>query len=336
VNLSPVLPGTQAPIRAELERVLASPVFGGSERLRRLLRYLVESALSSPSAAPKEYTIGLDVFDRGPDYDPRTDSTVRVSAAKLRACLREYYLSEGKDAPLRIELPKGAYVPVFIAKEAATTASQPPAILSNQRWNIALPIAAAVCAALVGLWIGRWSTPRRLPTFETLTFRRGTITAGRFVAGGRDILYSASWEGGPHEVFSVRQGVPESRSIGLRHAQLLSLSHAGDVAVLRNPIALNFTAYTGTIARTNLAGAPPRDLVPDSMEADWNPRTNELLVVRGAGGSTTLEFPRGHVLYRRAAGSIRFPRFSPSGDAIAFADRPSAVLGDTRGNAVPD
>src|SRR5690349_8404086 len=102
----PVTPETEA-VRAELETMLASSVFASQERLRRLLRYLVEPSLAGKSSDLKEYAIGLDVFDRDVGYDPRVDSTVRVHAGKLRDRLREYYLSAGKESPVRIEIPKG-------------------------------------------------------------------------------------------------------------------------------------------------------------------------------------------------------------------------------------
>jgi TolB-like protein len=112
-------------VRRHLEEIVSSKPFAGSERLRRFLRYLVEQTLAGQGALLKEYTVGLDVFQRGPDYDPQVDSTVRVHAGKLRDKLREYYLTEGRDATVRIELPKGSYVPAFRLEEAP-----PPAIMT--------------------------------------------------------------------------------------------------------------------------------------------------------------------------------------------------------------
>lgn len=86
----PITPGAANAVRVELEEMLASAVFASPERLRRLLRYLVEKALEGRAGELKEYAIGLDVFDRDSSYDPRVDSTVRVHAAKLRDRLREY------------------------------------------------------------------------------------------------------------------------------------------------------------------------------------------------------------------------------------------------------
>src|SRR5437868_10736401 len=109
----PITPEAADAVRAELDSILASPSFASPERLRRFLRYLVEKALLGKAGELKEYAIGLDVFDRDSGYDPRVDSTVRVHAGKVRDRLREYYLSAGKESPVRIEIPKGTFVPVF-------------------------------------------------------------------------------------------------------------------------------------------------------------------------------------------------------------------------------
>src|SRR5262245_22583610 len=78
-------------VRSHLEEVLSSQVFAGSERLRRFLRFLVESTLEGQRDQLKEYTVGVSVFERGPEYDPRIDPAVRVHAGKLRDRLREFY-----------------------------------------------------------------------------------------------------------------------------------------------------------------------------------------------------------------------------------------------------
>src|SRR5512140_1955018 len=104
---------TRQACREELERVLASACFARSEGLARLLRFLVEQQLASRESELKESVIGVEVYGRRPDYNPRLDSTVRSEAGRLRARLTNYYLNEGRADPLVIELPKGAYVPRF-------------------------------------------------------------------------------------------------------------------------------------------------------------------------------------------------------------------------------
>jgi adenylate cyclase len=106
-------------VRLELEKLLASATLVNAPRLSRFLRFVVEQTLAGAAADIKEYPIGVEVFDRGVDFDPRLDPVVRVEARRLRAKLAEYYETEGRDDALQIRLSKGSYVPVFSPKEAA-------------------------------------------------------------------------------------------------------------------------------------------------------------------------------------------------------------------------
>src|SRR5579871_4583882 len=99
--------------RRQLQRVLASAGFSRNERLSRFLRFVVERHLAGSDGELKESVIAFEVLGRRPDHDPKQDSIVRTEAARLRARLGEYYLGEGKDDPLVIEIPKGGYVPVL-------------------------------------------------------------------------------------------------------------------------------------------------------------------------------------------------------------------------------
>ena len=103
----------EAVIRAHLTELLASRLFRSARRLSLFLTFVVDKELSGEGEVIKEYVIATEVYGRGSDYDPQIDSTVRVEASRLRAKLRDYYASEGATAPVRIELPKGSYVPFF-------------------------------------------------------------------------------------------------------------------------------------------------------------------------------------------------------------------------------
>src|SRR5580658_10147557 len=108
-----------AEIRAQLDRILSSFATSGANRRSRLLRYLVEETLEDRPESLKESVIATAVFDRDPGYDPQIDSVVRVEVGRLRARLAEYYEKVGVDAPVRIEIPRGSYRPVFVFREAA-------------------------------------------------------------------------------------------------------------------------------------------------------------------------------------------------------------------------
>ena len=120
-------------VRAELTRVLQSPIFAQSDRLVRFLRFAVEHAISGTDEGLKEYVIGTEVYDRKPPYHPSQDSIVRTEARRLRTKLKEYYESEGKNNPIFIYFRPGSYIPVFRSKVsvsgqeiAPATATRPP------------------------------------------------------------------------------------------------------------------------------------------------------------------------------------------------------------------
>lgn len=100
-----------AAVRVAVERIATSAVLRQSPRQQRLLRYLVNATLAGDSALLKGYRLGIEVFDRAPDFDPRIDPIVRVEVGRLRGKLIEYYAGVGRDDPALIDLPTGAYVP---------------------------------------------------------------------------------------------------------------------------------------------------------------------------------------------------------------------------------
>jgi hypothetical protein len=77
-------------IREELPRILTSSWSDHSPRMQRFLSYVVEETLTGRSAAVKEYAIALNVYDKQPQFDPRTDSIIRVEANRLRSKLEKY------------------------------------------------------------------------------------------------------------------------------------------------------------------------------------------------------------------------------------------------------
>lgn len=152
-------------IKAELERILASRWLKDSRQLSSLLRHIVEETLAGRSDGLKEYSLGLQVFHRPPDYDPRSDAIVRVQASLLRKRLAAYYDDEGKDSPWRIEIPKGGYVPEFRRKDADSTPPQPqvpPAHGPLARWRgFLIGLAAGFLLSLSVSWLKSSSPARR-------------------------------------------------------------------------------------------------------------------------------------------------------------------------------
>ena len=140
-------------VRAALDRVLAAPEFVNATRLSRFLRFAVEKALAGGGAELKEYLLGVEVFDRGQDFDPRLDPIVRVEAGRLRGKLQEYYEGGGQGDPVRIVFRKGSYAPTF---EAASPATTQPTKTPQLKWIAAAALVIAVAGA--GLYLIRSGT----------------------------------------------------------------------------------------------------------------------------------------------------------------------------------
>jgi Tol biopolymer transport system component len=175
---------------------------------------------------------------------------------------------------------------------------------------------------------GSWM-PTSQPTYHQLTFRRGTIRSAFFAPNGQSLVYGASWEGSPIDLFITSPESPQSRSLGLEGAALLAMSSLGEMAVSVNSRPSGPYAQVGTLARVPLNGGAPRAVLEGVQWADWSPDGNNLAIVRDVGGRNQLEFPIGKALYQ-TSGWISHPRVSSTGDRVAFLDHP--LPGDDGGS----
>jgi tetratricopeptide (TPR) repeat protein len=135
--MSDLKPSSDA-IEVALEQVLASAAFRGRPRLRRLLAHMVRHSLAENGDRLKEYTLGVEVFDRGSRFDPQCDSIVRVEAFNLRKTLRAYYRSEGATDLVAISVPKGGYCATFRVDEKPPAAilDDPERLCGQVEWSL--------------------------------------------------------------------------------------------------------------------------------------------------------------------------------------------------------
>ncbi|WP_378946149.1 adenylate cyclase [Mesorhizobium sp. ANAO-SY3R2] len=158
-------PPSQEEIRVQLERILSSPEFAVPARGCAFLRYVVEETLAGRSAWIKGYTIAIEVFGRDETFT-QDDPVVRIEAGRLRRALERYYLVSGQDDPIRIDIPKGGYVPLFtwnadnpeeaaLAETTAMAAISSLGALSRQRARWLLPAASLFLAGflVVAYWM---------------------------------------------------------------------------------------------------------------------------------------------------------------------------------------
>jgi TolB-like protein len=180
----------------------------GSDRLCRFLRYVVEETLAGRSQAIKEYTIGVEVYGRPADYDPKIDATVRVEAGRLRSKLAKYYSGEGSAGSVRIELPRGTYVPVFSTgniAESSLPARRVPIKTNERRKWILLTLSVIILVAATCMWWYIRTTQSSAPlsiAVLPLVNAGGNADDARFSVGLADQLTSAISQGDAFRVAS--------------------------------------------------------------------------------------------------------------------------------------
>ncbi len=191
-------------VRRELDLIIASRVFRGSRRCQTFLQYVVTKTLEGDSKFLKERTLAVHVFGREATEDLSDDSIVRVGAREVRKRLAQYYIDEGAQDALRIELPAGCYIPSFHWRLPAAAAEVEPELPREHpkpelspfsgriRLDRKLSIAGAIlllgCLAAVAL--GVIALPRS--AFDTFWQPAFSQTAPLMIAIAHPIVYQPS------------------------------------------------------------------------------------------------------------------------------------------------
>ena len=272
------------------------------------------------------------------DPPPLADGDGRVSPALdrvVRRCLEkapDERFQSARDLAFALEV---------VAGDGRVRPPGRPPVARWRRAGVALGLLAVLAvAAGAGAWIGRGSGPRPI-RYQRMTFRRGAVHAARFAPDGQ-VVYAAAWEGRPCRIYATRPSVAALDPLGhLGPANLLAISHGGELAVALDPRWSSIWISRGTLARAPLAEGRPRPLRAEVRWADFAPDGQRLAIVTAAGGRDRLEYPEGTVLYE-SAGAISHPRVAPDGRAVAFLDHPkyndnrgSVALVDTAGHVRP-
>ncbi len=317
--------GTQpAAVRAAVEKITASRAFHGLERLSHFLRFVVQEALDGRADQVKEYVVGVEVYRKDVTaYDPRTDSTVRVEATKLRAKLKKYYETEGQADAVVISIPKGSYAPAFEVRAGARVAGRMP------MW-MAL-VAGGVLAMTVGLiWLGSRSTPGppAPPRMMPLTSFQGNEFRPSLSPDGRQVAFS--WNGAQqdnHDIYIM--------TIGGGPPLRLTTTPDGEEAPAWSPDGRHIAFLrAGAVLLISPTGGPERKLAEaKNSSMSWTPDGKHLAMTDSRPERT----PPGIALVSVTTGAKRrltsppdksmgdsHPAFSPDGKTLAFVRRLTA------------
>ena len=201
--------------------------------------------------------------------------------------------------------------------EPIGAASPPRRVL---RWPWIAGTVLAVAALVAGLARTRSAGA---PSFQPVTFPRGSMGMARFASDGKTIVYSVTSSGADRAVFLTRTGNPESRLL-FPDADLFSVSRFDELAIMPG----GWKRQPNLLSRVPLAGGTPREVAENIAwsNADWAPDGQRFAVVRSVAGRNRLEFPIGTVLYETGA-SLSAPRFSPDGRLLALFERKSLTNG---------
>jgi hypothetical protein len=231
---------------------------------------------------------------------------------------------------------------VAFALEALSSASSPVASDMNsvapaltkpgKSWHtpVLLGVIGILVAALALLFF-RLNTPAEPPSYRQLTFGREFISSARFAPDQRTIIYSSARIGMQTELFSLAPDSHAPVSLGLKDADIESISSTGEMLLVQKRRELGRNVKVGLLARAPLSGAAPHPVMSDVVDADWGP-DNQIAVARYVDGHFRIEYPIGHVLYGPTTSWLTNVRVSTKGGSVAFAEHPT--FGDSAGTVV--
>ncbi len=321
-----------------MERVLASPGFLRNERMRRFLRFLAERHLEGSDNQLKESVIAVEVFGRKPDHDPSQDSIVRTEAGRLRSRLAEYYLGEGKDDAIVIELPKGGYTPVFSLRAPASQPALPEKALPGRKisprvWQVTAAVAIALGIAAI-VWVRAterfWRNPLEGARFQSVTDFDGTEQEAAVSRDGKFVAF-LSGRDGHSDVWVTQPGSGQFQNLTrgsapeLVNPSLRALAFSPDSSLImfwvRKPAGPGW--QIGIWAIPTLGGKPMLYL-EGAAELDWSVDGSRLAYHTAVSGdplfvSDGAPRPQGKPIFTASAGlHSHFPLWASDSRFIYF------------------
>ncbi|HTA66861.1 MAG TPA: protein kinase [Bryobacteraceae bacterium] len=256
-------------------------------------------AFQAPSSVE---TMNAILKEDPPDLDPGTSPPALSSI--IRRCLE-------KRPEQRFQSAADLAFALHALTPSSSSTAPGPVAVPRRRWiTWAVAIAAGAALFAAGYFARTFATRPTLQQYQRITFRKGLINNARFTPDGRNIIYEASWEGGPSRIYLAIPGNPNSRDLGIPpSSSLLAISSKEELA---------YADASGNLMRGSITGGQMRPLLDNVAAADWSPDGEALAVLRRVNGKFRVEYPIGTVI----ADDIRFPletiRISPDGTRVAY------------------
>ncbi len=216
----------EAKVLNQLERLVASAEISRAPRMSRFLRYVVEKSLASDQAALRERQIGVEVFDRPVDWDPKLDNIVRSEARRLRVRLASYAARNDPDEVVRITMPIGGYSVEFEEREPSQPPLPPPAGLveaesqrlgstttGTGRWWGAAPLALA---GVVIAFLYFWHRPQLREAqykVEPFSSEAGLQFSPAISPNGKEIAFVWDRDSNHYNIYSKTIGSPDLHAL---------------------------------------------------------------------------------------------------------------------------
>lgn len=315
----------EAGVRLQLERVVSSDAFSNAERSKKLLTFLVETALGPGEEQASEQILALKVFNRRQSFDPSIDPVVRVETGRLRRRLKEYYQTAGQFDPVVIDLPARTYVPTFRFQTPKPEPDPEPRApwFPSRRLIIVVALAVVVAVALTVAY--RYQTHSgggavREPV--RVTFDSGLTGFPAISPNGKLLAYSSD-RGGRGNLSIWVQTLSTGNAVQLTHGE------ADDLEPSFSPEGSEITFRSekdggGVFAVSVVGGSEPRLVARNGRRPRYSPDgasilfwtrdeelgTGQVLVVPSQGGtpnSLTADFANAH-----------HPVWSPNGRFVLF------------------
>lgn len=270
-------PPAKEEIRSQLERIISSTEFPGSGRSAAFLHYVIEEAIAGRATRIKGYSIAIEVFGRNESFT-QDDPVVRIEAARLRRSLERYYLVEGHQDPIRIDIPKGGYAPVFswnsvVVSKPTETVSVPVSQPSSKRWWSGVSPQMLACVVLVAsASIYQFSpyirsAPTELPPDGRVPDRPTVIVApfSSLGEGPEALLYSAGFT---EELLTALPRFKEIKVFGRETSR--SLPSDVDASKVREELGARYLLAGGVRTIGNSLRVTARLIDTDDGEIIWS------------------------------------------------------------------